>query len=211
MKYAWWFLPYHLEWTDTKLKYLLEVGEQEGGRGGGGGGGGRMSEGERSSLRRMTERLEGQRREWSGRQGGGGEGLIGEGDKLDFWSRLITHNSLNKTWWRVCTRQATRFIYWHGPMLHQGHTTMKLYDRLIKTKRLKEEGVRKGGGGVWMERGISEWPCWWRNMDHHKKVWWMWIVWAYILLVCRRNPVRRHWYHFHFMRKRDSEVIVGLS
>ena len=27
LKYAWWFLPYHLEQTDTKFKYSLEPGE----------------------------------------------------------------------------------------------------------------------------------------------------------------------------------------
>ena len=27
LKYAWWFLPYHLEQTDTKFKYSLELGE----------------------------------------------------------------------------------------------------------------------------------------------------------------------------------------
>ena len=28
-------------------------------------------------------------------------------------------------------------------------------------------GEKGGGGGERMERGISEWPCWWCNMDHH--------------------------------------------
>ena len=27
LKYAWWFLPYHFEQTDTKFKYSLEPGE----------------------------------------------------------------------------------------------------------------------------------------------------------------------------------------
>ena len=62
---------------DQKPAQVAERGEGGGEGGGGGGGGERLREGEISSLRRMRERLEGQRR-----RGGGGSNLIG--DKLDF-------------------------------------------------------------------------------------------------------------------------------
>ena len=79
---------------DRKPAQVADWGEGVGRGGGGGGGGGwkTESEGEINSLTRMRERLEGWRM-----GGGGGGGLIGGGDKLDFWSRLTTHISLNGT------------------------------------------------------------------------------------------------------------------
>ena len=83
--------PPGFQGTESWPSWLTE-GRGWGGEEAGQGGGGwkTESEGEISSLGRMRERLEG----W--REGGGG-GLIGGGDKLDFRSRLTSHNSPNKT------------------------------------------------------------------------------------------------------------------
>ena len=92
-----------------------------------------------------------------------GAGIIGGGDKLAFWSKLTTHNCLSKTTLPVCTGQTAGSIYWHGPILHQGHTYHK-----TMTSYSKQMGRLKWGGGnrkghqwvtmLMMEHGPSHSP-----------------------------------------------------
>ena len=157
---------------DRKPAQVAKWGEG-GGEGGGGG------EGRQRKWRggQFPEEDEGETRRTEK-----GRGLIGGGDELDFWSRLTTHNSLNKTWLLVCTGQTTGLIYWYGLMLHQGHTYHKILWQATqnKTGRL-EWGGEGGGGNKGMGEGgnredISEWPCWWWNMDYHRSNMWMYKV-----------------------------------
>ena len=123
----------------------------------GGEGGGRMEDREWRGYQFLEEEEEGDTRRVEAGTGGG--------DKLDFWSRLTTHNSPYKTSLPVCTRQTRRLVYWHGSMLHQGHTYHKTMTGYSKQNRKVKMGGRGVGGWEMGGGGGSGWR--WASMSDH--------------------------------------------
>ena len=87
--------------------------------------------------------------------------------------RLTTHNSLNKNLIACLhtTNNRPHLLAWPNvisrPLLPPNS------DRVLKKKQQKKppRKIKMGRGEGWerggAERGISEWVCWWWNMDHH--------------------------------------------